>query len=169
MDGPPETGVADDAARNPAISFLGYPGAWPALRTIRFRGVGLDFTDADRLANDLRAPGLTVLDLALSPIRPEAVRALAKAEHLAPLRVVRLRRMRIDNRGLRYLARAKFWKNLVELDLRGNPIDENGAKFLLERRPPPELELLTLDRNFPDAVCGRLQDHFAGKVVFAEK
>ncbi len=164
-----ELTVENDAARNRAVGFLGYPDAWPALRAIRFTGVGLDFVDADRLANNLRAPGLTVLDFSLAPIRPEAVRALAKAEHLAPLRVVRLRRMRIDNRGVRYLARAKFWKNLVELDLRGNPIDENGTKFLLERRPPPELELLTLDRNFPDTVCDRLQDHFAGKVVFAEK
>jgi len=163
-----ELTVANDAARNTSLGFL-YPDCWPALRTIRFTGVGLDFTDADRLANNLRPPGLTVLDFALAPIRPEAVRALAKAEHLAPLRVVRLRRMRIDNRGVRYLVRAKFWKNLVELDLRGNPIDVNGAKFLLERRPPPELELLAIDRNFPDAVCERLRDHFAGKVVFAEK
>ena len=164
-----ELTVANDAARHPSLSFLGYPDAWPALHSVRLSGVHLDFADADRLAQNLRAPGLTVLDLALSPILPEAVRALAKAEHLAPLRVVRLRRMRIDNRGVRYLARAKFWKNLVELDLRGNPVDENGTKFLLERRPPPELELLTLDRNFSQAVCERLQDHFGGKVVFAEK
>ena len=164
-----ELTVANDAARNSSLGFLEYPDCWPALHTIRFHGMGLNFDPADRLANNLRPPGLTVLDLALAPIQPEAVRALAKAEHLEPLKVVRLRRMRIDNRGVRYLVRAKFWKNLVELDLRDNPIDENGAKFLLERRPPPELELLALDRNFPDVVCERLQDHFAGKVVFAEK
>jgi len=52
-----ELTVANDAARNTSLGFL-YPDCWPALRTIRFTGVGLDFTDADRLGNDSRAYGL---------------------------------------------------------------------------------------------------------------
>lgn len=148
------------------LDYLGYPDCWPELHTLRFDGANVNFHNPHTLTDSLLSPNLTVLDLANSRLHPEACQSLAKAEHLAKLRIVRLRHMGCDNRGVRYLCRAKFWKNLVEFDLSGNPIDENGAKHLLKRRPPDGLELLRLTPNFPDSVREALQEHFRGRVVF---
>ena len=163
-----ELSIVDERSDDSAIGFLGYPECWPALRALRFDGVNVNFPSPQRLANALRPPNLTVLDFANSSLDPLAVQALARADHLTELRIVRLRRMRIDNRGLRYITEARFWKNLVELDLRGNPIDENGAKHLLKRRPPPELELLRVDPRFPEATQVALREHFGGRVEFGD-
>ena len=161
--------VLEDENSQPAgPTYLRYPECWPELRTVRLHGVSVNYDGLLHLANALRPPNLTVLELANSALAPEAVQGLAKAEHLAKLRIIRLRRMRVDNRGVRYLTQARFWKNLVELDLRGNPIDANGAKHLLKRQPPPELELLRLDQNFPDNLGDALQKHFNGRVIFEQ-
>jgi len=159
--------IADEGGP-PGVDYFGYPDCWPELRTVRFDGVNVNFESPKRLADSLLAPHLTVLDLANSSLHPEAVRELCRADHLARLRIVRLRRMRIGNRSLRYLILSRFWKNLVELDLRGNPIDDNGAKQLLQRRPPPELELLRIDRTVSDDTAEALNSHYRGNVVFEE-
>lgn len=149
-----------------SVTYLGYKDCWPALHTLRFDGVNVNFHNPHSLSTHLLPTKLTVLDLSNSKLHPEACQALAKAEHLAKLRIVRFRHMGCDNWSVRYLCHAKFWKNLVELDLSGNPIDENGAKHLLKRRPPEGLELLRLTPNFPDSVGEALQEHFRGRVVF---
>lgn len=149
-----------------SVGYLGYADCWPALHTLRFDGVNVNFHNPHTLSNNLLLHNLTVLDLSNSRLHAEACQALAKAEHLAKLRIVRLRHMGCDNRSVRYLCHAKFWKNLVELDLSGNPIDENGAKHLLKRRPPDGLELLRLTPNFPDSIREELQKHYHGRVVF---
>ena len=163
-----ELAIADAEPGAHGLSFLGYPDCWPQLTALRLETVNLGRLNPDHLANSLRAPRLAVLDLRNSWLSAQAFQAIAKAEHLAELRVVRLRRMTLDNRGARYISRAKFWRNLVELDLCGNPIDENGAKHLLTRKPPEQFELLRIDDRFPEEFRGRVGDHFEGKVLFEQ-
>ena len=160
-----ELAITDAELGETGLAFLGYPGCWPQLRALKLDTVNLSRKNPEHLANSLRAPNLAVLDLANSPLPAQAFQALAKAEHLADLRVLRLRRTTCDNRGVRYVSRAKCWRSLVELDLRGNPIDEQGAKHLMTRKPPEHFELLRIDAHFPEEFCDRLTDHFEGKVL----
>ena len=44
-----------------------------------------------------------------------------------------------------HLIRAKFWPNLVELDLRENPITTAGARHFLDAEVPPDLTALLID------------------------
>ena len=160
-----ELSIVDEKPGATGLSFLSYPDCWPLLRSLKLDGVDVTEKNPGPLANNLRPPRLAVLDIANSLLSPQSFQALAKADHLADLRVVRLRRMNLDNRGARYLAKAKFWRNLVELDLRGNFIDENGAKHLIGRKPPENLELLRIDDRFPEEFRARLCEHFGGKLV----
>jgi len=161
-----ELAIADAEPGPSGLDFLSYPDCWPELRAVKLDTVNLGRQNPERLANCLRLPNLALLDLRNSWLSAQAFQALAKADHLAGLRVLRLNRMTCDNRGVRYIAHAKFWRNLVELDLRGNPIDENGAKHLLGRKPPEQLELLRIDDRFPEEFRERLGDHFEGKAMF---
>ena len=160
--------IADAEPGRDGLGFLGYPDCWPRLRSVKLEGVNVNFFSPEHIANSLRAPALTSLDISDSSMAPQSFQALAKADHLEKLTALRLRRMNCDNRGVRYLVRGKFWKNLVELDLRGNPIDARGAEHLLGRRPPPAFELLRLGGDLPEEVRGRLRDHYEGKVTFGE-
>ena len=87
--------VLEDENSQPAgPTYLRYPECWPELRTVRLHGVSVNYDGLLHLANALRPPNLTVLELANSALAPEAVQGLAKADHLAKLRIIRLRRMR---------------------------------------------------------------------------
>jgi uncharacterized protein (TIGR02996 family) len=152
---------------------LGTSGAWdvahdlPAsVRSLNLSGTGAGGAAIDELV--LRGRNLRRVDLGNNPLTPRAARSLARAADLAGLRSLGLRRCRVGERELYHLARAKFWPNLVELDLRDNPIPSAGVRHLLDAPVPPDLTALVLDghrlggearrdllRKFGDAVVFR--------------
>ena len=114
-----------------------------------------------------RFPKLRKLNLADNRLGAEMVRDLARAENLSGLRSLGLARTSTDNRGVRYLTRGKVWLNLVEVDLTGNPISDDGAKHLLSAIEPPELMHLRLtSRHLSEAMQSKLKARFGDAVQF---
>ena len=73
----------------------------------------------------------------------------------------------VGQRELYHLARAKFWPNLVELDLRDNPIPSAGVRHLLDAPVPPDLTALVLDgHRLGGDVRKELLRKFGDAVVF---
>ena len=52
---------------------------------------------------------------------------------------------RIGDKGVRHLTQAKWWPNLVEVNLRNNPVSRIGVKHLLDAPVPLDLAALVLD------------------------
>jgi Ran GTPase-activating protein (RanGAP) involved in mRNA processing and transport len=74
----------------------------------------------------------------------------------------------IGERELLHLTRAKFWQNLVELDLRDNPITRPGVRHLLDAPVPRDLAALVLsDRIIGAESRKELTKRFGDRVVFA--
>lgn len=85
------------------------------------------------------------LDLSENPLRPRDTRVFSAIAPLSGLRALNLSKCRIGDKGVRHLTRAKFWPNLVELDLRENPITVQSVKHLLLAEVPRDLTALLLD------------------------
>ena len=97
----------------------------------------LNLSDTHVLEQGLRAfvefrTNLQRLDLSRNPLPLQGARTLFGAPHLASLRSLNLRQCRIDDWKLDLLTQAQFWRNLVELDLRENPITSAGVRHLLD-------------------------------------
>jgi hypothetical protein len=93
---------------------------------------------------------------------------LARSHALAGLRSLDLSKCRVGERELRHLTRAKFWPNLVELNLRGNPIPPAGVLHLLDAAVPPDLTALVLDGDlFWTESRNELRKKYGDRVVFA--
>ena len=130
---------------------LGGTGLWNVLRELPagVHTLGLGATGAAGRGFDLFAssPALTSvrrLDLSRNPLTPRAARILSRSPHLAGLRSLNLSKCRVGERELYPLTRAKFWHNLVELDLRDNPIPPAGVRHLLDAGVPNDLTALVL-------------------------
>lgn len=62
--------------------------------------------------------------------------------------------------------KAPFWTNLVELDLRDNPLTDVAARHLLGAPPPANLTALLLNQTLISAdMMQALQQHFGDDVV----
>ena len=85
---------------------------------------------------------------------------------LKSLESVRLRGTRFDDAGVSELVKAPFWSNLVELDLRDNPLTDGAARHLLGAPPPANLTALLLNQTLISAdMVQALQQHFGADVV----
>jgi hypothetical protein len=83
------------------------------------------------------------------------------------LRSLDLSRCRIGARELHHLTRAKFWPNLVELNLRWNPIPADGVRKLLDAPVPPDLTALLLDTPQVGSESRKaLQSKYGERIVF---
>ena len=68
---------------------------------------------------------------------------------------------------MRRLTRAKFWPNLVELDLRGNPTSAAGVRHLLDAEPPRDLAALVLGDDLGSTARNELKAKYGDRVVFS--
>ena len=157
-----------DLSANP----LGDDGAWniaanvvPPLHSLRLSATGAGRHATDAVA--LYGQNLRRLDLEANPLMPRHARTLARSSALAGLRSLNLSRCRLGERGLNHLTRAKFWPNLVEIDLRENPIPPAGVRHLLDALVPADLAALVLTGDLlgGDAKT-ELRRKYGARVVF---
>lgn len=107
------------------------------------------------------------LDYSRNPLRPRMARTLARSPQLTGLRSLILGRCRVGEQALRWLTHAKFWPNLVELDLRDNPIPPAGVRHLLDAPVPPDLIALVLTGNtLGTDARAELRAKYGERVVF---
>ena len=109
------------------------------------------------------------LDLSRNRLSPRLAKAISRGPWLAALRSLNVCKSRLGERELRWLARARFWPNLVELDLRENPIPPGGVRHLLDATVPADLTALVLtgDTLGTDS-REELRRKFGERVVFVE-
>jgi uncharacterized protein (TIGR02996 family) len=110
------------------------------------------------------------LDLGRNPLTPRAARSLSRWTHLTDLRSLALGRCRVGERELYHLVRAKFWPNLVELDLRDNPVPPAGVRHLLDAPVPADLTALVLTGDqLGTESRGELRRKYGERVVFVAR
>jgi hypothetical protein len=135
--------------------------------------LGLSATDTtsrglETIASSRAAHTLRRLDLSANPLNPRCAKLLARSPHLTGLRSLNLSRCRVGDRELYHLTRAKFWPNLVELDLRGNPIPPSCVRHLLGAAVPDDLTALVLSGESLGAEPrNELRRRYGERVVFA--
>lgn len=116
-----------------------------------------------KIPNNLRR-----LNLANNRLAPRPAREFSRSPNLAGLRSLDVSRCLIDERVLRHLTRAKFWPNLVELDLRENPIPTAGVRRLLDAEVPEDLTALVLTGDqLGSESRNELRKKYGDRVVFA--
>lgn len=110
---------------------------------------------------------LRQLDLSRNPFTSRMARSLSRSEELSELRSLNLGRTLVGAEELHWLTRARFWPNLVELDLRENPIPPAGVRHLLDAPVPADLTALVLtgDTLGTDS-RDELRRKFGERVVF---
>ncbi len=116
-----------------------------SLRDLELSSLGTHADGLEALAGCDRLAGLRRLNLSRNPLTPRAAKVLSLSHALAGLRALDLSGCRIEDKCVRHVTRAKFWRNLVELDLRKNPISAVGVKHLLDASVPADLTALVLD------------------------
>ena len=131
-------------------------------------GVQADGIEALTQANPLKS--LKRLNLSGNALSPRAVKLLAASRTLSGVRSLILNRCRLGDKGIRHLIRSKFWQNLVELDLRENPISLPSLRYLMDAPVPPDLTALVLnkDRMGLEVRTG-LQKKFGERLVLTHK
>ena len=117
----------------------------PSLQDLTLSQVKLQADGIESLSRSARVSNLMRLNLSQNPLTPRATKQLASSRSLAALRSLILFNCRLGDKGVRHLTRAKFWRNLVEVDLRRNKISRVGVGHLLEAPVPPDLTALILD------------------------
>lgn len=163
-----------DLGNNP----LGNDGVWnvashlpPSVHSLRlagagrFAGGGGTWRGIDVLAdfkNNLRR-----LDLSRNAFMSYGAAILSRAPDLAGLRSLNLGNCLVEERELFHLTRGTFWPNLVELDLRENPITPAGVRHLLDAEVPADLMALVLDGEQLEAESrDELRKKYGERVVF---
>jgi uncharacterized protein (TIGR02996 family) len=145
-----------------------------ATSVVRLRVLDLSKTSLAPVAAELmsQAPAfrsLRKLILDGNPLGTDGIKAISHSQHLTGLRSLGLANTQCDNAAVRYLTRRGVWPNLVEVDLRNNPISDTGAKHLLSAPPAPELTSLMLPtRNLTDDMKGELVARFGEVVAWAD-
>lgn len=117
----------------------------PGLQSLTCSNIQLHADGVEALARAEPLTDLCRLNLSQNTLSPRATKVLAESRSLRGLRSLILNQCTIGDKGIRHLTRSKFWHNLVELDLRGNPISQAGVALLLDAAVPPDLTALVLD------------------------
>jgi uncharacterized protein (TIGR02996 family) len=139
--------------------------------TLVLSKVGMTEDGARALAGCPGMASVRLLDLSANSLSdPAGARTLAESPHLAGVRALRLRQCALGDLDVRRIARVTFWPNLVELDLRDNPVTDPGAKSLLAAPVPPDLTALVLSaRHLGGPTRAALARHYGERVVFEEE
>jgi uncharacterized protein (TIGR02996 family) len=148
LDGPSGASLTELHFRNEPLGWdglivLAYD-APPGLTDLTLSGVGLTAEGMESLSRSERLASLRRLSLSGNAL-PRATRVLSLSRSLAGLRSIDLSSCRVGDKGVRHLTRAKFWPNLVEVNLRDNPISAACVRYLLDAPPQPDLAALVLD------------------------
>jgi len=139
------------------------------LRVLDLTKTTLSAVAAGVLANAPVFVALRKLVLDGNPLGTDGIKEISRSQHLTGLRSLGLANTQCDNAAVRYLTRGGVWPNLVEVDLRNNPISDTGAKHLLSAPPAPELTSLMLPtRNLTDDMKGELVARFGEVVSWAD-
>jgi uncharacterized protein (TIGR02996 family) len=117
----------------------------PGLQDLTCSYVGVKADGVEAIARAEQLTSLRRLNLSQNQLSPRAAKVLAASRSLVGLRSLILNKCRLGDKGVRHLIRSKFWRNLVELDLRDNPISRAGVGYLLDAAIPPDLTALVLD------------------------
>ena len=115
-----------------------------SIHTLGLAGTGTPGRGLEEFTHHHRIGSLRRLDLSRDTLTPRLARALSRSADLAGLRSLGLNKCLVGERELYHLVRAKFWPNLVELDLRENPIPPAGVRHLLDAPVPADLTALLL-------------------------
>ncbi len=166
MAGLSELSFSDEPFGNEGLRVLA--GALPAsLHTLRMAQAGGHADGLEALTRSENLRSLRRLDLSRNPLSPRAARVLSASWPLAGLRSLDLHGCRIGDKGLRRITRAKFWPNLVELDLRDNPVSLMGVRYLLDAEVPRDLAALVLSGgDFGGQSRAELRHKYGERVVF---
>ena len=106
--------------------------------------------------------GLRHLDLSSNPLGPDGLRPFDRDTPPPGLRSLGLAGCTVTDLGVKRLTASAVWPNLVELDLRLNPlVGDTGARHLLQAETPPGLTALLLAGT---AVGDGLRGQAAGQV-----
>jgi uncharacterized protein (TIGR02996 family) len=138
----------------------------PTLRRLTLESVAAQGDGVEFLARSERLGNLACLDLRRNPLTPRAFRALSLSRGLPSLRTLGLCDCRVGDKGLRHITQAKWWSQLVELDLRRNPISRVGIQYLLDTTPPPNLAALVFDSEVSGSLRSALIRKFGDAVIF---
>jgi len=139
-----------------------------SVESLQLSGTGAVGNGLRAIVFTSRVVNLRHLDLSQNPLAPRETKMLSESRPLSRLRSVTLRQCRIGDKGMRHITRAKFWRNLVELDLRDNPISVGGIRHLLDAPVPPDLTALVLSINqLGNASRSELRRKYGEAVVFA--
>src|SRR5262249_52875360 len=97
-----------------------------------------------------------------------SMRVLARSPRLAGLRSLDLRGCRLEAPALYHLTHANFWPNLVELDLRKNPIHDGNARHLLDAPVPADLTAILIDSSgLSESARAALREHYGERLVLS--
>jgi hypothetical protein len=143
----------------------------PALRDLNLVRTGLGERGLIALAESPNLTGLCRLDLSLNPVgTADGSRALAGSKTFAQLRSLRLAECGFGDQAVKRLTRAEVWRNLVELDVRGNYMTLASIGYLLKAAVPPELTAIFLsgERIGPDPRPA-LHQHYGERMIFHEE
>jgi uncharacterized protein (TIGR02996 family) len=87
------------------------------LRDLTLSNVGVQAEGIEAVARAEQFINLRRLNLSQNTLSPRATKLLAGSRSLSGLRSLVLNKCRLGDKGVRHLTKAKFWPNLVELDL----------------------------------------------------
>lgn len=146
--GPVAAGLSELSFRNEPLGGDGLSvlaGGLPeTLGELELHAVGARADGLEALARCDRLANLRRLNLSRNPLTPRAAKVLSLSRPLAGLRSLDLSDCRLGDKEVRHVTQAKFWPNLVELNLQTNPISGAGVRRLLDAAVPPDLAALVL-------------------------
>ncbi len=139
-----------------------------SIHTLGLAGTGKTGRGLEEFTHHYNINRLHRLDLSRDTLTPRLARALSRSAYLAGLRSLSLSKCLVGERELHHLVRAKFWPNLVELDLRENPIPPAGVQHLLDAEVPADLTALVLTGDqLGTESRNELRKKYRDSVVFA--
>lgn len=145
--GPVAAGLSELSFRNEPLGdglFALANGLPETICELELHAVGVRADGLEALARCDRLANLRRLNLSRNPLTPRAAKVLSLSRPLAGLRALDLSDCRIGDKEVRHVTQAKFWPNLVELNLQTNSISGAGVKRLLDAAVPPDLAALVM-------------------------
>jgi len=151
-------GCVEDLAQSPHVA---------GLEVLDLQNAYARVSTVEILAASPYLTGLRKLNLNDNALGADTGRLLAGGRSLGGLRSLLLRQADLGARDIQHLVTGAYWKNLVELDLTRNPIDDDGGKALLDAETPSEMTALRLSVNrFSEPVRAALVAKYGPAVRF---
>lgn len=145
-------------------------GLPPGIEDLSCFNVGVQVDGIEALARAEQLTSLKRLNLGQNLLSPRALKLISASRHLAGLRSLRLENCQLRDKGVRHLIRSKFWQNLVEVDLRRNPISRSGLSYLMDAPVPPDLTALVLnEEQMGSDIRSELRSKYGERMVLTHR